>query len=77
MQFSVYVRACVVIQAGFLSLLSPLPSRAVLPFDCITCSAPVWLSLVGWWSFLASSEDQSDFLAPTFPHTHPRPSAIV
>lgn len=51
----------------------PVRPRAVLPLDCITCSAPVWLSLVGWWSFLAGYENQSEFLAPTFPHTRRQP----
>lgn len=39
-------------------------------------AAPVWLSLVGWWSFLASSENQSDFLAPLF-FAHPWHSHIL
>lgn len=38
--------------------------RAVLPLSCITHSAPVWLSLAGWWSFLADCENPSEFLAP-------------
>lgn len=57
-------RACV----SYLFFSPHLP-RAALPLDCITCFAPVWLSLAGWWSFLAGYENQSDFLAPTFPHT--------
>lgn len=47
----------------------PLHTHAVLPLDCITRSAPVWLSLAVCWSFLAGYENQSEFLAPTFPHT--------
>ena len=74
MQSSICVCVCVCVcecasdvsLSYFFLLLRP---RAVLPLDCITCSAPVWLSLVGWWSFLAGYENQSEFLAPTFPHT--------
>lgn len=74
MQLGVFVWICtcvcvhVIPQPIFLFFFFMRP-RAVLPLDCITCSAPVWLSLAGWWSFLAGYENQSEFLAPTFPHT--------
>lgn len=35
------------------SLFFPFIHKQELPIDCITCTAPVWLSLAAWWSFLA------------------------
>lgn len=63
---------CASMPIPFSPLLHP---QAVLPIDCITCTAPVWLSLAAWWSFLAGYEDQSDFLAPTFKAHPPAPSS--
>lgn len=54
----------------------PHRPRAALPLDCITCFAPVWLSLAGWWSFLAGYEKPVRFSSPHFsahphmPHHH-------
>lgn len=56
------------------------PSWRVLLLDCITCSAPVWLSLVGWWSFLASSEIPVRLSIPQpfhIPLTHPHPPSSL
>lgn len=56
------------------------PSWTVLLLDCITCSAPVWLSLVGWWSFLASSEIPVRLSIPEpfhIPLTHPHPPSSL
>lgn len=61
-------------------LFSLPPSWTVLLLDCITCSAPVWLSLVAWWSFLASSEIPVRLSIPQpfhIPLTHPHPPSSL